>query len=64
MKRILFAVAFVTFIAAVALLAQTPAPKPGPEQQKLDVWSGSWTMQGEANPDYSRITLKTPATPP
>ena len=47
MKRILIAVAFVMLLGALALQAQDPAPKPGPEQKKLEVWVGNWTLVGE-----------------
>jgi len=47
MKRIGFAVGLVVVILAVALLAQTAAPKPGPEQKKLNIWVGDWTYEGE-----------------
>jgi len=38
----LLAVCFVT-----AVQAQAPAPKPGPEIKKLNVWLGHWTYDGE-----------------
>jgi hypothetical protein len=30
--------------------AQAQAPKPGPEQKRLDVFVGNWTFEGEAKP--------------
>jgi hypothetical protein len=48
MKRIAFAVSLVIVVLAVALLAQTAAPKPGPEQKKLNIWVGDWTLEGES----------------
>ena len=47
MKRTFVVVAFVTFISAVALQAQAPAPKPGPEAQRLGYWVGTWKLEGE-----------------
>ena len=48
MKRIGFAVGLVIVVLAVALLAQTASPKPGPEQKKLNIWVGEWTYEGES----------------
>jgi hypothetical protein len=48
MKRIGFAVSFVIVVLAAALLAQSVAPKPGPEQKKLNIWVGDWTIEGES----------------
>jgi hypothetical protein len=52
MKRILIAVALVMLLDAVALQSQTPAPKPGPEQKKMQLLAGDWTYEREykANP--------------
>jgi hypothetical protein len=47
MKRIGFTVGLAIVVLAVALLAQTAAPKPGPEQKKLGIWVGEWTYEGE-----------------
>ncbi len=47
MKRIGFTVGLAIVVLAVALLAQTAAPKPGPEQKKLNIWVGDWTYEGE-----------------
>ena len=47
MKRIAIAVALIVLLSAVASRAQTPAPKPGPEHKKLDIWVGDWTYDGE-----------------
>ncbi len=42
------------FLAAVMLagaaIAQTAAPKPGPELKKLDVFVGTWTLDGTMKP--------------
>lgn len=48
MKRIAIAVCFVVLVLAVVAWAQTPAPKPGPEQKKLEMWVGKCTYEGEA----------------
>jgi hypothetical protein len=47
MKRIAFVVGLVVLAFAVAILAQTPAPKPGPEHQKVGAFVGHWTYAGE-----------------
>jgi hypothetical protein len=47
MKRPLAVVALVMSLGAVALQAQTPAPKPGPEHKKLEIWVGDWTYEGD-----------------
>jgi hypothetical protein len=33
-----------------AAVAQTETPKPGPEQKKIDLFSGSWTLEGDLKP--------------
>jgi hypothetical protein len=48
MKRIGFAVGLVIIVLTVGLLAQTAAPKPGPELKKLNIWVGDWTFEGES----------------
>ncbi len=35
---------------AAAAMAQMAPPKPGPELKKLDVFAGSWTLNGEMKP--------------
>lgn len=35
---------------AVAATAQMEMPKPGPEHKKLDMFSGSWTLDGDMKP--------------
>jgi hypothetical protein len=47
MKRIGFAVGLVILVFTGALQAQTAAPKPGPEQMKLNIWVGDWNYEGE-----------------
>jgi hypothetical protein len=37
-------------LLTLAALAQTEAPKPGPEPKKLDLFAGSWTLEGDAKP--------------
>ena len=49
MKRITMVVAG-CLLCATAALAQMEAPKPGPELKKLDVLTGSWTMDGDMKP--------------
>ena len=48
MKRIVFVAGLVIAVLTVGLLAQTAAPKPGPEHQKLNIWVGDWTSEGES----------------
>ena len=48
MKRIVRVAGLMALLSALALQAQTPAPKPGPEHQKLNIWVGDWTFEGEA----------------
>ena len=37
-------------VLAASALAQTEPPKPGPEHKKLDVFTGSWTLEGDMKP--------------
>lgn len=37
-------------VLAMAALAQTEMPKPGPEHKKLDMFTGSWTIDGDMKP--------------
>jgi Protein of unknown function (DUF1579) len=37
-------------ICAATARAQNEAPKPGPELKKLDVFAGSWTLEGTMKP--------------
>src|SRR5262245_7043672 len=51
MIRISIAIGVLVLMCAVVLQAQAPAlPKPGPEQQKLQVFLGNWTTEGEVKP--------------
>ena len=49
MKRLGIAVGGWLVLAAVAL-AQMEMPKPGPELKKLDMFAGSWTLDGDVKP--------------
>jgi hypothetical protein len=40
----------VILIVVALASAQMPMPKPGPEQKKLDVFAGSWTLDGDLKP--------------
>jgi hypothetical protein len=37
-------------VMAAMALAQMEMPKPGPEHKKLDVFAGSWTLDGDMKP--------------
>ncbi len=37
-------------VLAAAALAQMEMPKPGPEHKKLDIFAGSWTLEGDVKP--------------
>ncbi|MGO9088586.1 MAG: DUF1579 family protein [Candidatus Sulfotelmatobacter sp.] len=37
-------------VLVAAALAQMEMPKPGPEHKKLDVFAGSWTLDGDIKP--------------
>ena len=37
-------------VLAAAAAAQMEMPKPGPEHKKLDVFNGSWTLDGDLKP--------------
>jgi hypothetical protein len=37
-------------VLAACAPAQTDTPKPGPEHQKLDLFAGSWTLDGDLKP--------------
>lgn len=47
MKRIVVTIGLLVGITAAAAWAETPAAKPGPEHQKLQVFVGDWTSEGE-----------------
>lgn len=47
MKRVAIVIGLAVLIGAAALQAQSPAPKPGPEQKMLEIWIGDWTYQTE-----------------
>ena len=44
------AIILAAWLTTGAALAQTEAPKPGPEVKKLDVLAGSWTGEGDIKP--------------
>jgi len=48
MKKAGITLAVCTILAAAALAQEMP--KPGPELKKLDVLTGSWTLDGEMKP--------------
>ncbi len=50
MQRISLLLLPLVFCPATAMLAQAPAPKPGPEVKKLYAMLGHWTYEGEAKP--------------
>src|ERR1700739_4550939 len=37
-------------VLVVSAVAQMPMPKPGPEHKKLDIFAGSWTLDGDLKP--------------
>src|SRR5438445_9810814 len=37
-------------VLASAALAQMEMPKPGPEHKKLDMFAGTWTLDGDLKP--------------
>ena len=37
-------------VLSTAALAQMQAPKPGPEQKKIDFFAGTWSMEGDIKP--------------
>jgi uncharacterized protein DUF1579 len=49
MKRLAMMLAAMLVVAAAAA-AQMEMPKPGPEHKKLDIFVGSWTLDGDMKP--------------
>ena len=47
LKQSVLVSGLVALLSATALQAQTSAPKPGPEHQKLNIWVGDWTHESE-----------------
>lgn len=44
---------FLAWLAlATGALAQMEMPKPGPEHKKLDIFAGSWTLDGDIKPGH------------
>lgn len=41
---------FAVLVLTAAAVAQTQMPKPGAEQKKLDLFAGSWTLDGTMKP--------------
>jgi hypothetical protein len=39
-------ISMAALLLTTAAMAQTPAPKPGPDVKKLDVFAGRWTLDG------------------
>jgi hypothetical protein len=40
----------IVLLVSAAALAQMEMPKPGPEHKKLDMFAGSWTLDGDMKP--------------
>lgn len=55
MKHRAIVLSMAVLVGAAALTAQTPAPKPGPEHKKLEIWVGNWT--------YETVNKATPYQP-
>ena len=49
MKRVGMVLSVILLLVTAAM-AQTPPPKPGPELKKLDVFAGTWTLEGAMKP--------------
>lgn len=47
MKHVVLVTGLVALLSAMALQAQTPPPKPGPEHKKLNIWVGDWTYEAD-----------------
>jgi hypothetical protein len=45
-----FGILLTTLLLLVVAAAAQEAPKPGPEHKKLDVFAGSWTLEGDIKP--------------
>lgn len=48
MKRLTLIVGISVLLGAVALQAQAPAAKPGPETQRLGYFLGTWVIEGDS----------------
>ena len=48
MKTPMTLLAVICLVAAALGQPPSPAPKPGPEHQKLNIWVGDWTYEGES----------------
>ena len=49
MKRLIMTLAAIILVGAAAT-AQMEMPKPGPEHKKMDVFVGTWTLEGDMKP--------------
>ena len=49
MKRLAMTLATI-IVGTAAAAAQMEMPKPGPEHKKMDVFAGSWTLDGDMKP--------------
>jgi hypothetical protein len=47
MKHVAIVIGMAVLLGAAALQAQSPAPTPGPEHKKLEIWVGDWTYEQE-----------------
>jgi len=45
-----FAIVAALLACSLAAMAQMEAPKPGPEHKKLDMFAGSWALDGDMKP--------------
>jgi len=50
MKRTVISLAMLTMCVTTLVAQAPPAPKPGPEHQKLSAFVGNWTFSGEMKP--------------
>jgi Protein of unknown function (DUF1579) len=53
LARLAAATLLVSLFAALAGLPPTVAAQPGPEQQKLQYWNGTWRVESEIKPSAS-----------
>ncbi len=58
MRRIAVTVSLIMLLFRVSIAAQTPAPKPGPEQEKLGVLEGEWSIEAQAKDSPSGTEYK------
>lgn len=48
MKHVVRLVGLTALLSALVMQAQTPASKPGSEHQKMNLWLGDWTYEGQS----------------